>query len=32
MMKVGLGCMIGLQLHVTLRHTEGMNDMKSKEF
>jgi hypothetical protein len=31
-MKVRLGCMVGLQLHVTLRHTEGMVDMQSKEF
>jgi hypothetical protein len=24
--------MIGLQIHVTLRHTEGMTNMKSQEF
>jgi hypothetical protein len=32
MMKVGPGCTIGLQLHVTLKHTKGMADMKSQEF
>jgi hypothetical protein len=32
MMKVGSGCTIGLQLHVTMRHTEGMADMQSQEF
>jgi hypothetical protein len=29
--KVGPGCLIGLQLHVTLRYTEGMADMKIQE-
>jgi hypothetical protein len=32
MMKVAPGCTIGLQLHVTLRHTEGMDDMKIQEY
>jgi hypothetical protein len=32
MMKVGPGCMIGLQYHVILRQTEGMDDMQSQEF
>jgi hypothetical protein len=32
MMKVGSGCMIGLQYHVILRQTEGMADMQSQEF
>jgi hypothetical protein len=31
-MKVGLRCMLGLQLHVTLRYTEGMVEMKIQEF
>jgi hypothetical protein len=26
-MKVGPGCMVGLQLHVTSRYTEGMADI-----
>jgi hypothetical protein len=32
MRKVGLGCAIGLQLHVILIQTEGMVDMQSQEF
>jgi hypothetical protein len=32
MRKVGPGFEIGLQLHVILRHTEGMDDMQSQEF
>jgi hypothetical protein len=32
MMKVGLGCMIGIHYHVILRQTEGMDDMQSQEF
>jgi hypothetical protein len=32
MMKVGLGCTIGLQLHVIMRHTKGMADMEIQEF
>jgi hypothetical protein len=32
MMKVGPACMIGLHYHVTLRQTEGMDDMQSQEF
>jgi hypothetical protein len=31
-MKVGPGCMVGLQIHVTLRYTKGMDDMESQEF
>jgi hypothetical protein len=27
-MKVGPGCTVGLQIHVTLTHTEGMVDIK----
>jgi hypothetical protein len=32
MRKVGPGCAIGLQIHVILRQTEGMDDMQSQEF
>jgi hypothetical protein len=33
MMKVGLGCKVGQQLHVILRFTcKGMSDMKIQEF
>jgi hypothetical protein len=32
MMKIGLGCIIGLQYNVILRQTEGMADMQSQEF
>jgi hypothetical protein len=32
MMKVGPGSMIGLQYHVSLRQTKGMDDMQSQEF
>jgi hypothetical protein len=32
MRKLGPGCTIGLQLHVTLKHTEGMANMISQEF
>jgi hypothetical protein len=32
MMKVGPGCMIGLQYHVTMRQTNGMANMQSQEF
>jgi hypothetical protein len=32
MMKVGPGCTIGLHLHVTLRHIEGMANMQSEYF
>jgi hypothetical protein len=31
MMKVGPRCIIGLQIHVTVRHTKGMGDMQSQE-
>jgi hypothetical protein len=31
MMKVGPGCMIGIQYHVIMRQTEGMFDMQSQE-
>jgi hypothetical protein len=32
MMKVGPGCVIGLEYHVILRQTEGMADMESQGF
>jgi hypothetical protein len=32
MMKVGPGCIIKPQYHVTMRQTEGMANMKSQEF
>jgi hypothetical protein len=31
MMKVGPGCVIGLQHHVILRKTKGMANMESQE-
>jgi hypothetical protein len=30
MRKVGPGCLLGLQIHVILRQTEGMADMQSR--